>query len=43
MNELKFEEIKYEKIEEDENIQKGDMENNSNIKKFNFNSIYIIY
>jgi pre-mRNA-splicing factor SYF1 len=36
MNELKFEEIKYEKIEEDENIQKGDTENNSNIKKFNF-------
>ena len=36
MNELKFEEINYEKIEEDENIQKGDAENNSNIKKFNF-------
>ena len=36
MNELKFEEINYEKIEEDENIQKGDTENNSNIKKFNF-------
>jgi len=36
MNELKFEEINYEKIEEDENIQKGDKENNSNIKKFNF-------
>ena len=36
MNELKCEEINYERIEEDENIQKGDTENNSNIKKFNF-------